>query len=136
MSGRAEEKQGSILYVEDDHLLRTVIMNALKRRYPEFILLGAGNGEEGLALFRSNKPDIVITDIEMPIMDGVRMATAIAAISANPRIIVTSGSADKKQIFDSIGLDTDCFIGKPIARPKLFAAIDHHIEGLNRPSSR
>jgi DNA-binding response OmpR family regulator len=118
----------AILYVEDDEATRRATTLILKRRYPQITLFSACNGKEGLEIFRNNKPGIVITDIVMPEMDGLRMAREIKAIVSGVQIIVTSASADVEQIVGGIDTDGCHCICKPINVDKLFSAIDGCID--------
>lgn len=61
----------SLLYVEDDTGVREVNLRFLKRMFHTVYF--ATNGEEGLKSYEEHKPDIIITDLKMPIMDGLSM---------------------------------------------------------------
>jgi len=67
-------KELKLLYVEDDENIREVLAAMLRR--PRRELLVAADGEEGLALFEKRRPDIVVSDIRMPRMDGLEMRDA------------------------------------------------------------
>ena len=63
-----------IVVVEDEIRIREGISRLLKKLNEEYEIVGAAeNGQEGLALIRELKPDVVITDIRMPVMDGLEM---------------------------------------------------------------
>lgn len=97
-----------ILYVEDDAAAREQIIHLLKRRGREVI--EAENGKEGLALFRQYRPDMVVTDIRMPVMDGLTMAKEIKAISREAKIIVTTAFTDISFLMDAIDVGIDQFL--------------------------
>ena len=65
--------------VDDERLMREQIVNRLKEAWPELLILGeAGNGREAIAVVQSLEPDIVFLDINMPEMDGLKTAQALA----------------------------------------------------------
>ncbi|MFZ4860366.1 MAG: response regulator transcription factor, partial [Desulfuromonadaceae bacterium] len=65
----------SVLYVEDEPDLRAHVAFALRLHINS--VLTAANGKEALAIIRSNRPDVVISDIRMPVMDGLELATSL-----------------------------------------------------------
>jgi YesN/AraC family two-component response regulator len=89
-----------VLYVEDDVIVRLSLGRFLRRRFKE--VAEAGNGKDGLELYKALRPDIVITDIEMPVMNGIEMIERISAIVGKdgPIIIVTTGYDDDKHKSD------------------------------------
>jgi YesN/AraC family two-component response regulator len=121
----------TILYVEDDEMVRMATALILKMKYPRFNLLLAVNGKEGLEIFRLYKPAIVITDIVMPIMDGLQMAKEINAIVSGTQIIVTSAGSDEVKITDAIKIDSGSYVRKPLNPGNLFAAIDGCIDRMS-----
>ena len=106
-----------ILFVEDDKFIRTHFAYMLKRSAKT--LLVADNGREGLELFKQYRPDIVITDVEMPEMDGLEMATAIKEIDQDTPIIVTTAYNNESFFIRAIDAGVDKFIIKPINVIKL-----------------
>ena len=66
----------TVLYVDDDDDVRRQLDRFMGRRVGA--LITAGNGAEGLDAFRTHQPHIVITDIKMPVMDGLTMAQEIS----------------------------------------------------------
>ncbi|HET6420836.1 MAG TPA: response regulator [Geobacteraceae bacterium] len=114
----------AILYVEDDEISRKSLGLIIKRRYPEVPLFWAANGKEGLDMFMLEKPALVITDIIMPVMDGIEMIQKIREINPDTCIIVTSASCDVVSFTHRVELDSRFYLCKPIDISKLFAAID------------
>ncbi|MBF0370586.1 MAG: diguanylate cyclase, partial [Magnetococcales bacterium] len=76
-------------------------------------LLVAENGQKGLEVFRNEKPDVVVTDILMPIMDGLAMAQAIRETEPDLPIIVTTAYNDDDYFLRSIEIGIDRFVLKP-----------------------
>jgi len=111
----------SILYVEDEPAAREEILVFLQRRARE--VFAAANGREGLELFREKRPDIVITDIRMPILDGLEMAKQIRAIDRDAKIVVTSAHGDTAYLMQAIDVGIDAYVMKPVDAGKLQEAI-------------
>jgi YesN/AraC family two-component response regulator len=112
----------TILYVEDDATTRTEMEQLLKRRAKK--VLTAEDGIIGLELFHRFNPDLVITDIRMPVMDGLQMAHAIRKINPDTRIIATTAYSDTAFLLEAIEIGIDHYVLKPIDLGKLFAAIE------------
>lgn len=133
-----EQKQQdiSILYVEDETGTREEIVNLLRRRVEKVLV--AGNGAEGLELFQRSAPDLVITDIRMPVLDGLAMAEKIKALDHDCQIIVTTAHSDVSFMMRAIELGVDQYVMKPIETARLFAAIDRCTEiiALRRAEKR
>lgn len=83
-----------VLYVEDEEITRKAIEVILRRRIGGIYL--AANGEEGLSMYKELKPDVVITDIEMPIMSGIEMIDEIRKDSEHIPIVVITAFKDEE----------------------------------------
>ena len=117
----------SLLVVDDDGVTREVIELMLARKFPENNIYLADSGRKGVELFKKHAPAIVVTDIQMPGMDGIEMAGAIKAIKADTKFIALTayGSTNYHDEFVKIGCHD--FLLKPIEFDKLFAAIENCI---------
>ncbi|EOI4812002.1 butyrate response regulator transcription factor BumR, partial [Campylobacter coli] len=87
-------------------------------------VIGAQNGDEGLKKFKKFKPDLVITDIAMPIMDGLDMAREIKEISDDVPIVVLSAYSEKERLLRSIDIGIDKYLIKPVDIEELFKVLD------------
>ncbi|MBF0343907.1 MAG: response regulator [Nitrospirae bacterium] len=114
-------KSLSVLYVEDDDILRVGLGKYLRRRFGATYF--AQHGKEGLDLYIEHDPDIVITDIEMPIMSGNAMIEKILEIDKDQPIIITTAFNDDEHT--SRGVCANLI--KPIDVDKLTDAIYHCI---------
>jgi two-component system, HptB-dependent secretion and biofilm response regulator len=116
-----ELKQISVLYVENEESLCEEISHYLKRRVGELFV--ASDGAEGLAAFKRHKPDIVVSDIEMPVMDGFSMAEAIKSQSPATPVILATAFNDVRYLHRAIELGIDGYVLKPIDLKLLSNAI-------------
>jgi YesN/AraC family two-component response regulator len=98
-----------IVYAEDDVNVRSAIARYLLRRVKA--VEEANNGEEGLTLIREYNPDVVITDLEMPVMGGLEMIKRIREeYGENKPIIIITGYNDREHYTE----DADAILYKPI----------------------
>ncbi|EMC0745726.1 response regulator transcription factor [Campylobacter jejuni] len=117
-----ECKELIILVVEDEIKTRESLINVLSERFSKVI--GAQNGDEGLKKFKKFKPDLVITDIAMPVMDGLDMAREIKEISDDVPIVVLSAYSEKERLLRSIDIGIDKYLIKPVDIEELFKVLD------------
>jgi signal transduction histidine kinase len=115
----------TLLHVEDDPDTRAQLGRFLSNRVGT--LVTAANGREGLAAFHAHHPDIVITDIQMPEMDGLALAQAIKSIeqsrdTAVP-VIVTTAFEQTDYLMRAIEIGIDKYIVKPIDPARLQQAM-------------
>ncbi|EQB9644175.1 TPA: response regulator transcription factor [Campylobacter jejuni] len=120
-----ECKELIILVVEDEVKARESMINILSERFSKVI--GAQNGDEGLKKFKKFKPDLVITDIAMPIMDGLDMAREIKEISDDVPIVVLGAYSEKERLLRSIDIGIDKYLIKPVDIEELFKVLDYLI---------
>jgi PAS domain S-box-containing protein len=116
----------SILYVEDEEDIRLVYTPLLKKRTTKLYI--AENGYIGLELFKKHKPDLVISDIRMPIMNGLEMTEEIKKLNQDVRILIMSAYSQPEYFIKAITLGVNGFLTKPIRKEQLFASIDEQFE--------
>ena len=120
-----EIKQGCrekhLLYVEDNDRLREsnqILFEALFQR-----VTVAKNGAEGLELFQKREIDFIITDLNLPIMNGLEMLKRIVAISPELHTIVYTAYKEYEYLDDLRSLHIDMFLSKPSSREEILNAI-------------
>ncbi|PLX66110.1 MAG: hypothetical protein C0603_11890 [Denitrovibrio sp.] len=101
-----------IFYVEDEPAIREGFVRFLRRRTDNLFVFT--NGKEALDAFEEYKPDLIITDIRMPVMDGLEMSDKIKKLNPTVPIIVTTGHNDEELFLKSINIGIDKYIKKPI----------------------
>ncbi len=114
--------QVSLLFVEDNESVRSLYNKRLRNRTEKFFL--AENGEEGLEIFKKHKPDLIITDISMPIMNGLEMIKKIKKLSEDVKVIVMSAYSIKEYFLEAINLGVNGYLIKPVDPFKLYALVD------------
>lgn len=105
-------KKLSVLYVEDEENVRKALCAAIEDEFGEF--MSASDGSEGLKKFKKYKPDIVITDILMPIKDGLEMSKEIREISKDTVIVVLSAFSEREKLLSAIDHGINKYLIKPI----------------------
>ena len=108
----------AILYVEDEESIREEVIDLLEDECLHFYV--ASNGEEGLELFQKHQPDIVLTDIRMPKMDGLCMSKNIHKLSPETPIIISSAFNDSEYLLEAIRLGIHYYLLKPMNVKELF----------------
>jgi two-component system, response regulator YesN len=114
----------TVFLVEDEALIRQNIRKKIEKSDEPYTCIGeAGDGELALSIIQDLKPDILITDIKMPFMDGLTLARHARAIIPWLRIIIVSGYDDFELARQAIGIGVDQYLLKPVAGKDLFAAL-------------
>lgn len=125
-------KNYTILYVEDDEDVRKVAVEYLERICKK--VFQAENGKVALNVWRDEKPDIIITDISMPKMNGIDMARYIRAEDLKTPIIVATAYTDQDYLLKAVELQLVKYIVKPITKDKLMEALELSIERMEDKS--
>lgn len=119
-------KNFTILYVEDEEMVRKNAVEYLSRIAKKVI--EAKDGKEAISLWREYKPDIIITDINMPRLNGIDMASYIRAEDKNVQIIIATAHSDTEYLLRAVELQLVKYIIKPITKEKLTQALEKSIE--------
>jgi diguanylate cyclase (GGDEF)-like protein len=120
-------KNITILYAEDEKDLREVTHQILKGFTKKQYV--AQNGQEGLELFRAheNEIDLIITDVNMPVMNGLDMVKEIKKININIPIIVATAFSNKEYLLEAIDIGVDKYVLKPIDIAKLLQVMSQSL---------
>jgi len=111
-----------ILYVEDEESIREEMIEILKLDYDDVHV--AVNGEEAVEIYKRLHPDIVISDIQMPIMDGISMSKEILSIDENAKIILITAFNEKSYIEETEAIGVKSYLNKPVNIDELFEKIE------------
>lgn len=112
-----------LLLVEDDANLCYIIQGGLEDMIGGYKVLTAANGEEGLAVWRSEHPDVIVADIEMPVMDGYEMVRRIREEDEHIPILFTSGRVSPKDVVKGYELGVNNYVKKPFLAEELHAHV-------------
>lgn len=113
----------SILIVEDQRIVREGLL-ALFEDEPELTIVGeAANGAEAVALYVRLRPDVVMMDLQMPVMDGAEATRQIRAASPEARILVLTTYATDEFIFKALRAGAQGYLLKDASADELLAAV-------------
>ena len=120
-------KNVTILYAEDEKDLREVTHQILKGFTKKQYV--AENGQEGLELFKAHEKeiDLIITDVNMPILNGLDMIKEIKKININIPIIVATAFSNKEYLLEAIDIGVDKYVLKPIDIAKLLQVMSQSL---------
>lgn len=118
-----------ILLVEDEIISLHMLSEILKDDYS---ILTANNGEKALELYSKFNPHVIITDLHMPIMDGLTFVKKIRKIDQNSKIIITTFKKDIETLLEATELKLFKYLVKPIDFIELKNIIIQSIEELNK----
>jgi len=112
-----------ILVIEDDTSLRTALVDLLAAE--DYVVSEAADGGAGLALARTTRPDLILCDIKMPVLDGYGVLRALRADPATTAIplIFLSAKAERSDLRQGMELGADDYLTKPFTRTELLNAI-------------
>jgi DNA-binding NarL/FixJ family response regulator len=117
------------LVVVDDHALFRAGLVSLLTSIPEFEIVGeAGDGRQALAVVREEKPDVVLLDVNMPVMGGVEMVEALQD-NDRPRILMLTISKHDQDLFGAIAAGADGYLLKDAEPDELRRAINLVADG-------
>jgi two-component system, chemotaxis family, chemotaxis protein CheY len=112
-----------ILVVDDALFMRKLIRDALDP-YGFTIVGEAENGQQGVAMFRDLKPDIVTLDIVMPEMDGLQALAALKQENRDARVIMITALEQRDLMLEAVRLGATDFIVKPFSEDRVLSAIE------------
>jgi two-component system response regulator YesN len=92
----------------------------------------ASDGESGLLLVRQLRPDIVLTDIKMPLMGGIELVEAVRRTDERTRVIMVSGYDDFAYVRSAMRMDVTDYLLKPVKAAELNAQLQKCVDQLNR----
>ena len=124
----AEKHLITLLLVEDDKVIRNVYAQLLDRIVSKVVT--ASNGEEGYDSFIEHSPDLILTDIKMPVMNGLDMINKIRSHNKQVRVIIMSAYGESRFFLKAIESGVKGFLTKPINISKLQEIILEQVKDI------
>lgn len=115
-----------LLLVEDDASLRYVVQGGLEDMIGGYEVIAAANGEEGLKQWKEQHPDVIVSDIEMPVMNGYEMVKRIRETDGETPILFSSALISPKDVVKGYEIGANNYIKKPFIPEEL----DAHVHAL------
>lgn len=119
----------SILLVDDEKELTNRLSKILKKE--RYHVLVANNGKEGIDICMKNKVDIIIADIEMPIMNGIKLLEKVKKNQSVVEVIMMTGNGDENLAIEALKKGAINYLRKPIDLAELLISIKQAIERIS-----
>ncbi len=124
----------TLLFVEDESMIRRIAISLLR---PYFIeIYEASDGVEALEIYNEKRPDLIITDIEMPNMDGLTLCKRIRKEDRSTPILITTAYTSTEYLLEAISLNLVRYLVKPMQEEELFESLSVCFEQIetNKPT--
>lgn len=118
---------GAILLVDDEPHIRKYV-SLILRQLGTPIIFEAGNGEEALAVYRRENPDLVLLDVSMPRMDGIETLKALKALDPNCVVIMLTSIVNRETIEQAVEAGAINYIRKDSPRDEITRNLRETIE--------
>ncbi len=114
----------TMILVEDESFERNSLMNFIDWKLIGIQIIGeAANGAQGLSMVLEQRPDIVLTDVKMPVMDGLEMSRKIRNVAPETKIIFLSSYDDFEYAKQAIDLSIQAYLMKPVNEGELLRVV-------------
>lgn len=118
----------SILFIEDEDAIRQNYVTFLKMMFED--VFEACDGEEGYALYKEKKPNILIVDINLPKMSGLELLTKIRQTDQRTKAIILTAHVNQDFLFQAVSLKLSSYLVKPIESQEFLQSLENVIEEL------
>ena len=118
---------GKILLTDDEPHIRKFVGLVLKQLGNPTII-EAGNGEEAVALYQSENPDLVLLDVNMPVMDGLATLRRLKEIDPDCLVIMLTSLANRQVVSEALTLGAANYLRKDTPKDEIFKALQTTIE--------
>ena len=122
----SDDKLLKVFLAEDEVIVREALRDSIPWKEHGFVFVGeASDGEMALEMVRELKPDIVITDIKMPFMNGLTFSRYVSEELPDTKIIIISGYDDFEYARQAVELHVDRFLLKPVTKADMISALEN-----------
>ena len=121
-----------VLLVEDDKNLSFILKSSLEQMIGGYEVLSVANGKDGLDMLTKENFDVIVSDVEMPVMDGVTMVQHIRKNHPSLAIIFITGLTTARDVINGYQAGADFYIKKPFLPEEL----DAHIQAVLRMKNK
>ena len=111
-----------ILIIDDEKSIVNILSISLKS--DGYDVVSAYNGEEALNVFQKESPNIVLTDLKMPGMDGIEILKKIKELNSDAEVIIITGHGDMDSAIEALKFGASDFINKPVGDEALSIALN------------
>ncbi|MDE1548624.1 response regulator transcription factor [Jeotgalibaca caeni] len=109
-----------VVVVEDDRIIRRAIVQSEWHKIGAEVVGEAADGQQALEVIKETRPHLVVTDINMPFMDGITFAKELRAFDNHVRLIFLTGYDDFEYVREAMLLKSDDYLLKPVQQEELF----------------
>ncbi|MCC8067667.1 MAG: response regulator [Clostridiales bacterium] len=121
-----------VFLVEDETIIREGLRDSIPWQQYGYTLVGdAGDGEQALPMIRETMPDVLVTDIKMPFMDGLALSGLVSRELPNTKIIILSGYDDFEYARQAIRIGVEQYLLKPVTKAMLIKALNEVSEKIS-----
>src|SRR5512143_1661239 len=124
--GKGKATTGRILFIDDDQSGREVALFNLRKAGYE--VTPASDGQEGLALVSPEKFDIVVTDLKMPVLNGMEVLETVRKASPETPVLVITAFGNVDTAVEAMKRGAFDFIGKPFQRDQILLSVEKALE--------
>lgn len=124
--------KGKVLLVDDEPHIRKFVSLLLKQ-LGEPTIIEAGNGQEALTLYRQEKPDMVLLDISMPVMDGLETLQQLRQIDPEAVVIMLTSMVNRQNIDQALALGATNYLRKDNPKQAILQALTETIDACFEP---
>lgn len=119
--------EGKILLVDDEPHVRK-FLSLLLKQLGTITIIEAANGREAVDAFRTHSPDLILLDVNMPVMDGLQALKEIRALSSDAIVVMLTSLANRQTVEQALEFGADNYVRKDTPKDEILARIKRTIQ--------